>query len=86
MYEWLRRRNISVKAFQSQFSDMVNDEAAAGTRFVPVSVGCQPEAQDKGFCAEGVLIEGHGGQLTVRVERMSLPAFSDLLATIKDQR
>lgn len=85
LYEWLRRRNISVKEFQSQFSEMGNDESAAVSRFVPVSVEDHPESHDKGFCAEGVLIEGPGGRLTVRVERMTLPAFSCLLGTINDQ-
>ena len=85
LYEWLRRRNISVKEFQSRFSEMGNEESRAVAPFVPVSVGGHPEAHDKGFCAEGVLIEGPGGRLTVRVERMSLPAFSRLLDTINDQ-
>ena len=85
LYEWLRRRNISVKEFQSQFSEMGNDDAAASARFVPVSVGVQPEAQDNGFCAAGLVIEGLGGKLTVRVDRISLPAFSHLLTSIKDQ-
>ena len=86
LYEWLRRRNISVKEFQSQFSDMEIDEASAKAQFVPVSVEPQPKVQDNRFCAEGVRIESPDGRLTVSVERMSLPAFSHLLATIKEQR
>lgn len=86
LYEWLRRRNISVKEFQSQFSDMEVEESSVMSQFVPVSVEPQPKVQDNSFCAEGVRIEGPDGRLTVCVERMSLPAFSHLLATIKNQR
>lgn len=87
LYEWLRRRNISVKEFQSQFSDMGTDEASAGEQqFFPVSVGPHPKEHDDQFCAEGVQIESPGGKLTVRVDRMSLSAFSHLLATIENRR
>lgn len=85
LYEWLRRRNISVKEFQSQFTDIGNDEASVGAQFVPVSVGSQSKAHDNQFCAEGVQIECPGGKLAVRVDRMSLQAFSHLLATIENR-
>lgn len=75
-----------MKEFQSQFSEMENYESPAVARFVPVSVEPQPKEQDNSFCAEGVRIESPDGRLTVCVERMSLSAFSHLLATIKNQR
>ena len=81
LYEWLRRRNISVKEFQSRFSDGGNEEPTGNTGFVPVSVVEQPQSRNDGFCAEGIRIECSAG-MAVSVDRMSLQAFSKLLAII----
>lgn len=84
LYEWLRRRNISVKQFQSQFSAIENEGDSHNDRFIQVSVGPADGAHEMGLCVEGVQIEGAKGKLTVRVERMSISAFTRLLNTVKD--
>lgn len=83
LYEWLRRRSISVKEFQAQFSDDNGNESVSEAEFVPVCMEKESMSRNEAFCVEGVRIDCPCGKMSLSVERMSLSAFSHVLDIVK---
>lgn len=78
LYEWLRRRKVSIKDFQAGLSAPVPEKPAGEARFMPVSV--RPAAAGE-MCAEDVRIESPSKGIYVSIGRMPVSALMDVIGT-----
>lgn len=84
LYEWLRRRHISVKEFQAKITDEAAGVTADSISFEPVILDEVSDIKGVCYCTEGVRIELPYKRISVNIGRMTLPALTQVLNVIKD--
>lgn len=76
LYEWLRRRKVSIKEFQAGLSAPVPDKPEVEAPFMPLSVRAGGAGE---MCAEDVRIESPGKGICVSIGRLPVSALMDVI-------